>query len=166
MLPTTSKTLIEFFKENDVDYIVAVCNACGLSAYHFIEWRMAPLSKELAGIILPHDSYGNHLDGNGKTIGGEKELQNFKKTGETLAEIWSSAKIDEYPVSAAWVDPIIQKSLRHSLIKNWEENGLKTIQEFQNIKIGNSKMWQKGLLQTLMIQCANSNARKILAFFN
>ena len=70
--PTTRKALIKFFKENNVDCIVAVCNASGFSAYHFIERRMAALSKELAGIILLHDSYGSHLDGNGKTIDGEK----------------------------------------------------------------------------------------------
>ena len=86
--PTARKALIKFcFKENDVDYIVAVCNASGLSAYHFIERRMASLTKELAGVILSHDSYGSHLDGNGKTMDGEKELQNFKKADETLVEI-------------------------------------------------------------------------------
>ena len=63
--PTTRKVLIKFLKENDIDLIIVGCNASGLSAYHFIERRMAPLSKELAGIILPHDSFGSHLDGNG-----------------------------------------------------------------------------------------------------
>ena len=96
--PTTRKALIKFFKENDADYIVAVCTASGLSVYHFIERRKSPLSKELAGIIVPHYSYGSHFDGNGRTIDGGKVLQNFKKAGETLVEIWSSAKIDEYPV--------------------------------------------------------------------
>ena len=61
---------------------------------------MAPLSKELAGIILPHDTYGTHLDSNGVTIDSDKEKANFKKAGETLAEIWSEMKIDEFPVSA------------------------------------------------------------------
>ena len=103
--PTTCQALIKFFKENDIDYVIAVCNASGLSAYHFIERRMAPLSKELAGIVLPHDTFGSHLDGSDNTTDPEMELNNFRKAGKVLADIWSAAKIDDYPVSAAWVDP-------------------------------------------------------------
>ena len=80
---TTSKSLIKFLKENDVDFIVAVCNASGLSAYHFIERRM-PTLKRVNLMILPHDSYGSHLDGNGKTIDGDKELQISRR----LAKRW------------------------------------------------------------------------------
>ena len=98
--PTTRQTLIKFFNEHDIDFLIAVCNAAGLSAYHFIERRMAPLSKELAGIVLPHDTFGTHLDAKGVTVDPEKELENFKKAGETLAEIWSQMTVDEYPVSA------------------------------------------------------------------
>ena len=76
-IPTTRQALIKFFKENDIDFVVAVCNPAGLSAYHFIERRMSPLSKQLAGIVLPHDSLGTHLDGNGKTMDYIKELENF-----------------------------------------------------------------------------------------
>ena len=103
--PTTRQALIKFFKENDIDYVIAVCNANGLSAHQFIERRMAPLSKELAGIVLPHDTFGSHLDGSGNTTDSEMELNNFRKEGKVLADIWSAAKIDDYPVSAAWVDP-------------------------------------------------------------
>lgn len=42
---------------------------------------MAPLSKELAGVVLPHDAFGSHLDENGVTVDAEKELENFKKAG-------------------------------------------------------------------------------------
>ena len=68
-----------FFKDHDIDYLIAACNAAGSSAFHFIERRMAPLSKELPGIVLPHDSFGTHLDENGKTIDDVKEPQNFRK---------------------------------------------------------------------------------------
>ena len=60
--PTTRQTLIKFFQDHDIDFLVAVCNAKGLSSYYFIERRMAPLSKELAGIVLTHDSFGTYLD--------------------------------------------------------------------------------------------------------
>ena len=87
--PTSRQTLIKLFKDHDIDYLIAACNAAGLSAFYFIERRTAPLSKELAGIVLPYDSFGTHLDENGKTIDDVKELQNFRKAGETLSEIWS-----------------------------------------------------------------------------
>ena len=75
--PRTRQALIKFFKENDIDFVVTVCNAAWLSAYHFVERRMASLSKQLAGIVLPHDSFGTHLDGDGKTMDSIKELENF-----------------------------------------------------------------------------------------
>ena len=75
---------------------------------------MAPLSKELSGIILPHDSFGTHLDDNGKTIDEVKELQNFRKARETLSEIWSQMTIDKHSVSAKWVDPA-----DHTYLVNW-----------------------------------------------
>ena len=39
----------------------------GLSAFNPCERRMAPLSRDLSGIILPHDTYDNNLDSGGKT---------------------------------------------------------------------------------------------------
>ena len=43
---------------------------------------MSNLSKELSGVILPHDHFGNHLDHNNNTIDEELELQNFEYAGE------------------------------------------------------------------------------------
>ena len=94
------QTLIKLFKDRDIDYWIAARNAEGLSAFHFIEPRMVPLSKDLAGIVLLHDSFGTHLDENGKTIDDVKELQNFRKAGEMLSEIWPKITIDDYEVSA------------------------------------------------------------------
>ena len=54
-----------------------VCNAAGLSAYHFIARQMAPISKELAGVLLPHDAFSLHLDENSVTVDAEKEVQKF-----------------------------------------------------------------------------------------
>ena len=46
-----------------------------------------------------------YLDKNGKTIDNVKELENFKKAGELIPEVWSEMTIDGYQVSANWVDP-------------------------------------------------------------
>jgi len=37
-------------------------NAPGRSAFNRVERKMAPLNRELSGLILPHDDYGSHLD--------------------------------------------------------------------------------------------------------
>ena len=100
--PSTRQALIKLFQTKDIDYIIAVCNASGLSAYHFIERRIAPLSKELAGVILPHDHFGSHLNASRVTVDPELEMKNFKKAGEVLSDIWSSTEING---SAKWVDP-------------------------------------------------------------
>ena len=65
----------------DIDFLATVCNAAGLSAYHFIERRMTPLPKELARVVLPRDAFDSHLDESGVTLDGEKEVKNLKKTG-------------------------------------------------------------------------------------
>ena len=59
----------------------------GSSAFNRVERRIAPLSNQLAGVVLAHDAYGSHLDSGGKTIDVELERQNFVKAGETLAEV-------------------------------------------------------------------------------
>lgn len=66
-------------------------HAPGQSAYNAVERRMAPLSKDVSGIILPYDAYGNHLDKSGRTVDDELEKRNFAAAGEALAEVWSSS---------------------------------------------------------------------------
>jgi hypothetical protein len=61
---------------------------------------MVPLSRDLTGLILPHDHYDSHLDSNGKTIDLDLETLNFEKAARTLAEIWSESVIDTYPLIA------------------------------------------------------------------
>ncbi|KAJ8886114.1 hypothetical protein PR048_012323 [Dryococelus australis] len=60
---------IEHFKKYDLDAIFIVTNAPGRSAFNRVERRMAPLRRELRGVVLPHDSFGTHLDSNGRTVG-------------------------------------------------------------------------------------------------
>ncbi len=65
-----AKTLgaaIGHFRHYDLDAIFFACHAPGQSTYNAVERRMAPLSYDIAGLILPHDPYGSHLDSRGKT---------------------------------------------------------------------------------------------------
>ena len=52
-----SKTFIE----NDIDAIFVFTHLAGNSAYNPVERRMAPLSKDVASIILPFDTYVSNL---------------------------------------------------------------------------------------------------------
>ena len=61
--PKPLATQISLFKELNVHVLLHGVNAAGLSAFNPVEQRMAPLSHELAGFVLPHNVYGNHLDG-------------------------------------------------------------------------------------------------------
>ena len=64
---------------------------------------MTRLSHDLSSLILPHDSFGNHLDGNRKTIDIDHEKRNFFKAAEVLSDVWSKIVIDGHPVDCVAV---------------------------------------------------------------
>ena len=96
--PKVLSTAADFFKMLNLDALIHEVNAAGLSAFNPVERRMAPLSHYLAGIILPHDSFGNHLDSSGKTINEDLAKRNFFHAAEILSDIWSKTLIDGKPV--------------------------------------------------------------------
>jgi hypothetical protein len=93
------------FLKNNMDALFIATNAPGRSAFNRVERMMAPLSKELAGLILPHDHFGRHLDGQGNTIDTELEKRNFEFAGRALAEVWSQVNIDGFSTFAEYIDP-------------------------------------------------------------
>ena len=93
------------FKTHNLDSLIHGTNAPGLSAYNPCERRMAPLSRDLVGVILPHDTYGSHLNSQGKTVDNELEKQNFEKAAKALCEIWSQNKMDGKQVVCHPVPP-------------------------------------------------------------
>ncbi|CAF4442406.1 unnamed protein product, partial [Adineta steineri] len=96
---------IRKFKKYNLDALFVLTHAPGQSAYNVVERRMAPLSHDLAGLILPHDHFGTHLNDSGVTVNADLERTNFKKAGEVLAEVWCGSVIDEYSVVAEYIDP-------------------------------------------------------------
>ena len=78
-------------------------NASGLSAFNKIERRMSPLSQDIAGLSLKHDTYGTHLDANGNTVDTELEKKNFFAAAEVLSNVWSNIVIDGHDVDATAV---------------------------------------------------------------
>lgn len=95
---------IHHFVKRDLDGLFIATNAPGRSAYNRVERRMAPLSRDLCGLVLPHDFYGNHLNNKNETIDEKLEKDNFRKAAETLAEIWSESIIDGYETVAHFTE--------------------------------------------------------------
>ena len=103
--PSTRAVLSSLFIERDLDFIWCATNAAGLSAYHFVERRMAPLSSQLSGVVLPHDHFGSHLNNKAETIDTDLEKKNFVKAGEVLCELWNDMTIDGHSVNASFKNP-------------------------------------------------------------
>lgn len=103
--PKTLVASIRKFRKYNLDALFVLTHAPGQSAYNVVERRMAPLSHDLAGLILPHDHFGTHLNDSGVTVNPDLERINFKKAGEVLAEVWCGSVIDEHPVVAEYIDP-------------------------------------------------------------
>jgi hypothetical protein len=71
------ETAIHHFKKQNFDAVFVATNEPGRSSFNRVERRMAPLSRELARLILQHDHYGSHLDNSGKTTDAELEYKNI-----------------------------------------------------------------------------------------
>ena len=103
-----AKTLflsIEKFKKYNLDALILLTQAPGQSSFNVAERRLALLSHDLAGLVLPDYYFATHLDLQGGTIDAEVEKQNLKRTGDVLGEIWSMDMIDRQAVLAEYIDP-------------------------------------------------------------
>ncbi|CAF1478065.1 unnamed protein product [Rotaria sp. Silwood1] len=103
--PKTLVASIRKFKKYNLDALFILTHAPGQSAYNIVERRMAPLSHDLAGLILPHDHFGSHLNESGTTMNVELEKLNFRKAGQILAERWNQSVIDGFPCVAEYINP-------------------------------------------------------------
>ncbi|XP_062556883.1 uncharacterized protein LOC134221713 [Armigeres subalbatus] len=120
--PTYPKVIlfaVKHFIDNDLDAIFVMTNAPGRSAYNRVERKMAPLSAQLAGLILPSDTFGTHLNGRGVTEDKNLELKNFRAAGEVLAKVWSSLIIDDFEVIAEFKEPKEDSKLPSQPDSHW-----------------------------------------------
>lgn len=126
---------ISHFIKFDLDAIFLATNAPGRSAYNRVERRMAALSRELAGVILPHDHFGNHLNSQKETTDEALELMNFKYAGEALADIWSKVVIDNFETKAEYIDPEHSTAESPLISKDWKwiSNHVSTSQYFTQV---------------------------------
>ncbi|KAG7170138.1 hypothetical protein Hamer_G012382 [Homarus americanus] len=66
---------------------------------------MAPRCHDLAGVILPQDHFGSHLNFNGENVDEELDEQNFAHAGKIPADILSATVTGGYRTAAEYVDP-------------------------------------------------------------
>jgi hypothetical protein len=101
----TLSSAIDKFKKHNLDALIMTNQAPGQALFNTVERRLAPMSHDLAGLILPHDHFGTHLNDVGVTEHAELEKANFKMAGDVLAEVWSINVLDEHPVVAEYINP-------------------------------------------------------------
>ncbi|CAG8825740.1 22118_t:CDS:1, partial [Gigaspora rosea] len=98
------KVYCQLFKQFDLDYLSVRTHAPGQSKYNPVERGMATLSGKLAGITLPVDHFGKHLDSQAKIIDPELAVQNFRYAGKILCDAWSHDLIFGKCVRTQYVD--------------------------------------------------------------
>lgn len=126
--PKTIIFAIHHFKTFNLDGIFIATNAPGRSAFNRVERRMAPLSKQLTGVVLTYDTYGTHLDSRGKTCDPELELRNFQAAGEALANLWNELVIDSYSVCARYKNPDAEAPVPDPVDAVWYSKHVRELQ--------------------------------------
>ena len=124
----TIKCSVSYFLKHNLDAFYLATNApgpAGRSAFNRVERRMAPLSHDLAGVVLPHDTFGSHLNNKNETVDKELEMKNFAKAGEVLAEIWSKTVINNYPTVAEYINPSDEVFITQKIRNGWQSMSVK-----------------------------------------
>ena len=103
-----------------------VTNAPVRSAFNRVERRMVKFSKELSGVVLPHDNFGFHLNSKGETIDRARKFFGGY-AGEILAKIWPGMIIDDHLVLAEFSS----EEADQEVIKKYEEWKSKHVCESQ-----------------------------------
>ena len=104
-LSSTLQSAINKFKKYNLDAFFLITQTAGQTDFNVVERRLAALSQDLTGLVLPHDYFGTHLNPSGLTIDAELEKINIKRTGDVLAEVWNMDMIDSHPVLAQYINP-------------------------------------------------------------
>ncbi|XP_037731574.1 uncharacterized protein LOC119562454 [Drosophila subpulchrella] len=124
---------VQHFKVYNLDAIFVATNALGRSAFNRVERRMVSLSRELSGLILPHDKYGSHLDNQGRTTDFDLEEQHFEFDGRTLAEVWGKMVIHDFPVTGEYVLPNEKGAELDDIEQYWYKEHVRKSQYFLQI---------------------------------
>lgn len=124
---------IDHFKSCNLDSNFIIINVPGRSAYNRLERRMAKLSNDIAGVVLPHDNYGYHLDNSDATIDEELEKKISAFVCMTLAEIWNKMVIDRCPVDAEYVSEDGVREMLVDVTAEWYSIHVQESQYFSQV---------------------------------
>ena len=83
----TQNNLIQFAVEHDLDFFALGHHPGGCSPEGRQERRMAPLTKDLVALILPHNKYGDALNKQKKTVDVALEKRNLHYSQQMMASI-------------------------------------------------------------------------------
>ncbi|EFX67013.1 hypothetical protein DAPPUDRAFT_115824 [Daphnia pulex] len=125
--PRYQKTIevdVHHHLQNDLNALFIATNAPERSAINRVERKMAPSSRELSGLIIPHDNFGSPLDDQSITI------------SKQLAEVWSSVVVDGFPTVAEFIQPEKSEIKSENLMTRsqlWFANHVRTNQYFTHI---------------------------------
>ncbi|CAG8763571.1 24730_t:CDS:2, partial [Cetraspora pellucida] len=86
------------------DYFIIQTHISGQSIYNPVECNMSTLSGKLAGIVLPINHFGSHLNSSDDVIDSKLANQNFNYAGERLCDIWQQDYIYEKEVLVEYVN--------------------------------------------------------------
>ncbi|CAB4489434.1 unnamed protein product [Rhizophagus irregularis] len=97
--PRHMKNIFQYCKmfcNFDLDYLSVRTHAPGQSAYNPVERSMSTLSQKLAGITLPIDKFGFHLNSQGQVTDLELAMKNFRYAAVPWQWIENHTKICQY----------------------------------------------------------------------
>ncbi|GBC23550.2 hypothetical protein GLOIN_2v1766467 [Rhizophagus irregularis DAOM 181602=DAOM 197198] len=97
--PRHMKNIFQYCKmfcNFDLDYLSVRTHAPGQSAYNPVERSMSTLSQKLAGITLPIDKFGSHLNSQGQVTDLELAMKNFRYAAVPWQWIENHTKICQY----------------------------------------------------------------------
>ena len=103
--PSTQAEMIQLFVKMELLVLILISLPAGYSPFSPCERRMAPLSKQLTGVVLDHKYHGSHLNSSHQTTDFELEKQNFEHAGKRLVKIFEEMTLDNHKTIAKYVTP-------------------------------------------------------------
>ena len=103
--PSTQKEMVQLFIKTQLVLLMLISLPAGYSPFSPCERRMAPLSKQLTGVVLDHKYHGSHLDASKETVNVKLEKKNFEHAGKRLVKILEEMTLDNHKTIAKYVTP-------------------------------------------------------------
>ena len=97
--------MVQIFIKAQLALLMLISLPAGYSPFSPCERLMAPLSKQLTGVVLEHKYHGSHLNASKETINVKLEKKNFEHSGKRLAKLFEEKTLDKHATVASYVNP-------------------------------------------------------------